>query len=1079
MSQQTDDSIETFPDLEGVPSAAQGPPSYTAARSLKRELLEELKSGWTEGKPVRAEELMPRWPGDPNKDPDVASLLFEEFQQRREHRTAGEAPPPLEEYSQRFPSQVDSLASLFRQHEVLRSVAGVSGSSVIGLALPSVGDELFGFRLRHELGRGAFARVFLAEQEELAGRPVVVKVSAIEGEEPQTLAQLQHTHIVPIYSVHENKQAGVRAVCMPYFGGASLSRVLQAVANVNEKPAHGRELVEALAGVGEPPPWSTPGGDQGAERGAQSSPRSKLLDKLAGLNYMQAVAWIVAHLADGLQHAHDRGVLHCDVKPSNILMGADGQPMLLDFNLAQKLADGHAQAQATLGGTVAYMAPEHLRALAKCDALLARDVDARTDVYALGMVLFEMLTGHRPFDQSASYSPMPALIEAMAVERSRTVPSPRSQRPDVSWNLESITSKCLAPNQADRYQRADQLAEDLRRYLDDLPLRYAPELSWRERGRKWVRRHPRLAATGAVSAVAGIVLLIAVGIVAGVRAQLQAVQDKAAATQREQDRKLREARARAQAAQAAQAQQRKQEFQAGAVRALCLVNTTTGLHDHMAEGLRICEKTLRLYGVLDGPHWQSHADWQRLSAHDQKELAEDVRELLLLLARARVHLATGGPVLAAILTPAAPAPHPLTALTAVAAGQSVAGPKIDPFRRARRHALRDALALLDRGEAIDGLPPSPALDLDRAFYREQLGDRKGAEEARNKALAQAPASARDHYLLATTYASAGRHAEAVAELDRALKKNPRHYWSWFQRGCCYQEQKEYALAVGDFSACVVLWPEFAWGHFNRGRVLHQIGKNEEAYADYSAALQRDPDLVYAYLNRGLLGLDLNRNGPALADFDAAAARGINNVVLHGGRGIALERLGKHRQADAAFGRAWACDADHIAMLLGYGFAIAERSPARARAAFARVLNRNPNNAQALYGQGLLFYNQSPRSPHALYYFSKAVEADPTFVPARRALALVLAHRGEGEAARLHIDWCVGTEPSGPTIYAAACVYALCAEKTLDETEASWTADRAIAYLREALARGYGKDKAAQDRDLKGIRHHPTFQRLVK
>src|SRR5205823_6218 len=108
------------------------------------------------------------------------------------------------------------------------------------------GDAVFGFRLRHELGAGAFATVFLAEQVELAGRPVVVKVSAAEGTEPQTLAQLQHTHIVPIYSQHENAAAGVRAVCMPFFGGASLSRVLGAVWIETSQPTSGRQLAQAL-----------------------------------------------------------------------------------------------------------------------------------------------------------------------------------------------------------------------------------------------------------------------------------------------------------------------------------------------------------------------------------------------------------------------------------------------------------------------------------------------------------------------------------------------------------------------------------------------------------------------------------------------------------------------------------------------------------------------------------------------------------------------------------------------------------------------------------------------------------------
>jgi hypothetical protein len=172
------------------------------------------------------------------------------------------------------------------------------------------------------------------------------------------------------------------------------------------------------------------------------------------------------------------------------------------------------------------------------------------------MVLFEMLTGECPFDQSASYSPMPALIEAMAVERSHTVPSPRSRCLDVPWSLESICRKCLAPVPAQRYQSASDLAEDLRRFLADQPLRYAPELSWKERGQKWVRRHPRLAVGGTVSAAATLVLLIAGGIFANVRAQWQAAQDRERAAREAQARQL-------PAARGAEARQRQQQFAAG------------------------------------------------------------------------------------------------------------------------------------------------------------------------------------------------------------------------------------------------------------------------------------------------------------------------------------------------------------------------------------------------------------------------------------------------------------------------------------------------------------------------------------
>src|SRR5438876_11762569 len=136
-------------------------------------------------------------------------------------------------------SQMSSL------QQVLRSLGAAEVSERLP-ALPTVGEDLFGFRLCRELGRGAFACVFLAEQSDLAGRPVVLKVSGIKGNEPQMLAQLQHTHIVPIHSVHEDPQAGLRAVCMPYFGGASLSRVLDLLRAKTDRPTSGSQLIQAL-----------------------------------------------------------------------------------------------------------------------------------------------------------------------------------------------------------------------------------------------------------------------------------------------------------------------------------------------------------------------------------------------------------------------------------------------------------------------------------------------------------------------------------------------------------------------------------------------------------------------------------------------------------------------------------------------------------------------------------------------------------------------------------------------------------------------------------------------------------------
>jgi tetratricopeptide (TPR) repeat protein len=739
--------------------------------------------------------------------------------------------------------------------------------------------------------------------------------------------------------------------------------------------------------------------------------------RLGQLSYVQAVAWLGAALADGLAHAHQRSVLHRDIKPSNILLGADGQPMLLDFNLSQDASQEGAHA--LLGGTVAYMSPEHLRALATRSPALARGVDRRADIYSLGMVLYEMLSGRSPFEQSASYAPLPMLVEAMAVERGRGTPSVRQARRDVPWGVESILRRCLAPDPARRYQRAEHLAEDLRCFLEDRPLRHAPELSLGERAQKWARRHPRLTWAGAVATASACLLLLTMLVLVGVRTQLADTTGQLAASR---------------------ADERKRRFEEGTVQALFYVNTKNDLADHLALGETAARETLDLYGILDRPDWQQHPDWQRLDAPDRARLAEDARDLLLLLAGARVRLA-----------------------------------------RWDRQALTHALALLDKAEAIPDVPPCQALWVDRATYLRHLGDAAGAAAARDCARTIPAATAHDHYLLAMAHVREQKYARAVAQLDEAVRLNPRDYWSWMQRGLCHQELGDTALAVGDFGTCVGLRPDFAWGYYNRAVALTAAGQRKEAVADYARALELDPQLLAAQLNCGVLHLELKEYASALAAFEAAERAGRDDAALHSGMGIALEGLGRSEEADAAFTRAEerarsAPPEVRQRVRRAYGFAVAERLPGRARKAFQQVLDESPDDPEALYGRGML-HDRRGEQAEALRYFSRALEVAPGFEEARRCRAVVLARRGDFPAARLDINTCLDKEkPSGATYYAAACVAALHAER--GGPRAAESADEALRMLRAAFVRGYGLSVAGDDQDLKGIQDRPEFARLV-
>src|SRR5262249_2760202 len=155
------------------------------------------------------------------------------------------------------------------------------------------------------------------------------------------LARLQHTHIIPLYGVHDFPARNLRALCQPYLGGATLARLLDLLRPTPAARRTGRALVEALDRAGQGLPPALPG------RGPRAA--------LARAPYAEAVCWIGLCLAEALQHAHERGLVH--LKPSNVLLAADGQPLLLDFHLALHPVPVGESAPEGMGGTPEYMSP--------------------------------------------------------------------------------------------------------------------------------------------------------------------------------------------------------------------------------------------------------------------------------------------------------------------------------------------------------------------------------------------------------------------------------------------------------------------------------------------------------------------------------------------------------------------------------------------------------------------------------------------------------------------------------------------------------------------------------------------------
>jgi serine/threonine protein kinase/Flp pilus assembly protein TadD len=364
----------------------------------------------------------------------VKELACQEY---RQHWEAGEA-PDLGEFCARFPECRQALEEMLGAERFLREHRDWWRHEAV-VPWPEAGDVYLGFALVRELGRGSFSRVFLAHQLACGGRDVVVKVTRLPSAEAATLARLEHRNIVPVLTVEPDDVAGLAAVCMPYLGSATLEELCRRVAAGPALPCRARLILETASG--ERPP---------------AGPLAAAVLRRGG--YVRGVLHLAVQLADALAFIHAHGVCHRDLKPSNVLLTPDGRPMLLDFNLSADPVAGTGM----FGGTLSYMPPEQLRATFQDGN--ADDVDARSDVYALGVLLYELLTGKHPFKPPPGRPTSNQLLCDDLLRRQRQGPvAVRDWNPAVAPAVARLVERCLAFVPADRPQGAAAVARALRR----------------------------------------------------------------------------------------------------------------------------------------------------------------------------------------------------------------------------------------------------------------------------------------------------------------------------------------------------------------------------------------------------------------------------------------------------------------------------------------------------------------------------------------------------------------------------------------------------------------------------------------
>jgi serine/threonine protein kinase len=463
---------------------------------------------------------------------DPVEQLADEFLERYRR---GER-PVLTEYTQRYPQWAERIRKVFPALVMMEGArpdaADVTGNHVGGVESPGERrlERLGDYRILREVGRGGMGIVYEAEQESL-GRHVALKVLPSHAlldprhlqrfqREARAAARLHHTNIVPVYGVGEAE--GLHYYVMQFIPGLGLDEVLVELQRLRQskkgsagvttggrhKPVSAAavarglltghfEVGPSMSGPAALPILTSPHSPQGEEAeppaplsstgsGVRKGSTVHLPGQTEGTSlsetgrpYWHSVARIGVQVAEALAYANGQGVLHRDIKPSNLLLDTQGNVWVTDFGLAKAAGSEDLTHTGDIVGTMRYLAPERFQGRA----------DARSDVYALGLTLYELLTLRPAFDETDKNKLIARVMHAEPLR-------PRQLAPEVPRDLETIVLKAMERDAARRYPTPEELAADLRRFVTGEPIR-ARRVSPTERLWRWCRRNPVVAGLAA------------------------------------------------------------------------------------------------------------------------------------------------------------------------------------------------------------------------------------------------------------------------------------------------------------------------------------------------------------------------------------------------------------------------------------------------------------------------------------------------------------------------------------------------------------------------------------------------------
>jgi tetratricopeptide (TPR) repeat protein len=832
------------------------------------------------------------------------------------------------------------------------------------------------YRLLEQVGEGGMGLVFVAEQQEPVRRKVALKlikpgmdtrqvIARFEAER-QALALMDHPNIAQVHD------GGTTASGRPYF------------------------VMELVKGV----------------------PITAYCDqpRLGVRERMQ----LFVEVCQAVQHAHQKGIIHRDIKPSNVLVAShDGKPVVkvIDFGVAkaigQQLTDKTVYTEwSQFIGTPLYMSPEQAGAS-------SLDIDTRSDIYSLGVLLYEMLTGTTPFDKErfkgAGYDeirriireeepPRPSTRISTLGQAATTVCAQRQSdakrleqlyRGELDW----IVTKAMEKDRNRRYDTAGAFAADVQRYLADEPVQACPPSAW-YRFRKFVRRNK------SGLAFAGLILFfIALLSVGGGWVAL--------------DRAARQAKA---ANELELAMDRTELFQGQGkqAEALAAFNQAEMLARDVPPGparsARLAALKEQLAAAGRDQDFRDRFEAIRLQVRSQVNLerssfasAPAFRELREALAGYGIEIGVTAPAQAAALVQGRPEPVSRDLIAALdeclewapkGDGQTqqwlraaLAAAEDDPWRMRVRKALAEGqwkvLEQLTREVEIRKQPPSFLLIVAENLPASMQATRLELLRRTQRAY---PADLWTNVYLADELRESGHPAEAIRYYTAALALRPENPGLYLNRGKALLDAGELEAAIADFRQSVALAPLYYAAHDNLGLALRRIGRLDEGIAEHREAIRLKNDFFGARYNLGLALRDKQLWDDAIAEFRTAIALNPKYVPAHYSLGLTLQDKKQLDEAIAEFRTAINIDAKDSAAHIGLGSALMDEGRLdEAIAEYRQAIDLAPKSEYAHANLGLALKLRG-RLDEAIAEYRKSIALNPNYTPAHVNLGNVLAYK---------------------------------------------------------------------------------------